>query len=747
MKKLFIETCEFEKRAYDTYLGRESSQWVREIISTFLEDYPFMQDIPLTVSWHKKDDAKGYAVGSLNIMDGSVPVIVKDWQFSPLDVIILPDVGSYPISAQLLLELIENPTPFKDITPTKPKSNLAIFGDMNSMQYSPINSYQSLDGSQSTIRDAVKVGSFIDKVENVDAGSIAEVLTKIASDPSIIAGFKKNDNMDVVEKLAGKKHASNTSILESFVRNLEIDRQYVYKDDIGNYRVKQANSGVDYVWETEINEEEAKKLAKKTCKRGKKGKKGKKYTKLANSYEIFGKEGNFYINEDKDWHIFDSGVIKTAENADISGDSVDIGAKGIWKVGNKVTMPFEILSMEKVGGDDGYATFNLLSRDGAIYIDKDNNWTIDDKFDMHEKTSGIHCNFNGATMPKVGEFGVFILENGATSPVTITGMQKSGEVDDWRISVSDGLRNMVFIPSKYNFGDLEPSETEKGAFFLPSQNAFVKLEQNLEKTASSKAELAKKVRDSVSDGVVRVEAFDGVEKVSFLLSRDNKDVIDMNSSGDYIIPQNANFIKLGQSLNVTMDVLSLETQSNCVSVDDIGLYNVSGPDFDKYAELHDVRDLSKDEAVWTLISTNVDDVDIAAVEKLGAGESVKLASSIKTPKNINDVYDAIKDSFDKLAGDIDILAVDLIKEASVLNDKNTVDAVLSLGLLKKHNVAEYLAMLPQYKICLSEISKLLTTTRLGLTQMPEDAVKRALDGVNGIVIILEQILASMKKVK
>ena len=90
MEQLFLNKPEFEKKAGSRkYLGQDTALWVKDIITLFLTEYPMLQNEPLTVTWEKTQFDKGYATGKLNIpsVGATVPIIVKEWVLSPLDVI------------------------------------------------------------------------------------------------------------------------------------------------------------------------------------------------------------------------------------------------------------------------------------------------------------------------------------------------------------------------------------------------------------------------------------------------------------------------------------------------------------------------------------------------------------------------------------------------------------------------------------------------------------------------------------
>ena len=92
-------------------------------------------------------------------------------------------------------------------------------------------------------------------------------------------------------------------------------------------------------------------------------------------------------------------------------------------------------------------------------------------------------------------------------------------------------------------------------------------------------------------------------------------------------------------------------------------------------------------------------------------------------------------------------ALNLIKEASVIPDKTTVDSVLSLGMLNSDNVAEFVQYIPQFEMCAQVLAKLLLSVRMGLRIVPEEAVKSAMQGLSTVVETLRAVQTMLKPVK
>lgn len=135
---------------------------------------------------------------------------------------------------------------------------------------------------------------------------------------------------------------------------------------------------------------------------------------------------------------------------------------------------------------------------------------------------------------------------------------------------------------------------------------------------------------------------------------------------------------------------------------------------------------SLDDAVFTLCAAGMSPVNAHAVIK-------KAERSMRTEHiiGVHDVRpvgqmlaDVEKAASTKVAS-VHALRHDLVKEASVLPDIQTVDSVLSLNYLNPENIRVYVSKLPYLDRALNTVCELTLFSRLGMTEVPEHASARA----------------------
>ena len=86
-----------------------------------------------------------------------------------------------------------------------------------------------------------------------------------------------------------------------------------------------------------------------------------------------------------------------------------------------------------------------------------------------------------------------------------------------------------------------------------------------------------------------------------------------------------------------------------------------------------------------------------------------------------------------------VIRLDLVKEAAVLNNAETVDSVLSLNFITPENVQGYLDALPVFEESASKLAELLIGVRLGLSDIPEPAVASSLSGIERAITGLKKL--------
>ncbi len=91
------------------------------------------------------------------------------------------------------------------------------------------------------------------------------------------------------------------------------------------------------------------------------------------------------------------------------------------------------------------------------------------------------------------------------------------------------------------------------------------------------------------------------------------------------------------------------------------------------------------------------------------------------------------------------LKINLIKEASALEDPEAVDVVLSLNFINEDSLGNYVSHLPEMKKVNTKLAELLVAARMGLSDVDESAIKKSMEGLGTVTDGLEKVKFAMGK--
>ncbi len=685
MNKLFKPALEFTKEASELiYLDADPTNWVKQLITSFFTKFPQLRTMPVTITWIKQDNEHGTAIGVLNALGGVIPIIIKDWSAYPLDTILFNN-AAIPLNEQTISELVSSPTPFSGVSNINPKISLQIFGD-GKLNASPVEyGNRNQEGeSTGTTRDAVKVAEFGLSLGMTDV-TFGDKLTDMTKEDYRVFFSKYAQESELIRKSLEKsdaageviaKYAEYAEKAKDLNLDITIDRAYIFTDDLGNSHIKVADSRYDYA-KTEKLTPTLKKLAK-----------------------------NIFADEQK--------VQNSPEIPESMQEIVlEKGASGDLVVGDKTFTGITVIAVEnteKLEKTAFYTTFNgkhglVVTKDGA-------EWDYVAPGFVKEASSQ-EISFSS---PSVGDFGIFVSGDKATEPFKII-----ASVNDV-IYGSNMLQKVAYTISNYEI----PSVKDGIVTFLPKSAKFVKL--------------GSKMKDS-AEKLVKIASLNADKKVVFTNSLKFTTIFTKTAEKD------SNLVEIEKDVYVSSysPVLLKKTAKiektarfvvkNGLTSDSVGKFYLKGPEFQKYAKLgHEVSNLDKNDAIWAAVALGASGKDVENISNMGKNASYVLSNDLKVPASIEEANSLIKS-----AQSNESLNIWLLKEAAVINDKSSVDAILSLGLMNKANINEYTALIPDYERVLGELTKLLILARLGVNAVPEGAVKTVVDSLSDVLYILKGI--------
>lgn len=658
--------------------------------------FPYLQEEPLTVTWNKRNDEKGHAVGTLNVLEGSVPIIINSYRMSPLDVFFLGD-SIVPLNDYFLQKVYQKPEAFKGLAPKSVQSYYNLFGPGNALQFSPSSEYNhsGSTNNSSTPRPAIKMASVIDNLSFVHPDDAVDILTQVQTNPMLKRAYEKNETVEILEKIAEKaKSWTKLAQLNDLMSSLEVDRQLVYEKQ-GKYFVKQANSRLSRVWEREISFDEAQSLESTVT-------------------------GNEKVAEIADLAV---------EERIVPGQIKKGSFISVHVADNPVFTDFWVTGIEKVSSYADQAVFSVpvLGTSERLVIQQDGTWTKSASL----ASSSITLEEIGGNNPKIGDFGVFATEKQASHPFEIVGMVKeAGKVSGWRIEGFNGLEKSAFYPIRVESDEILPKDGEKRAYWVPKNAKFIKLAAKNDGLAAL----------SEFEAKIKIEGLNGTEKAAFYLT----DRTSSTQEGVYSEKDVDIFEKTSETvIQKTASYASLHS----VQRDTGGAFRLHGPEFEKYSKFQSTGNLGLNDAKWAMIHCGCDAASIEKVAGLVPGESLTLQNTVSAPMSVEEFSERV---FEKIAGESMkklSFAKNMVKVAGNFAEKDSVDALLSLNLLRKNNVMEYLDMIPHLKQIMTSLAKLLVASRMGLQRTDPDSIKTAFDGLAEVIAQLEQLASAAKDIK
>lgn len=686
-KKNNLETEQaFKKQASVLAVSNDDTKWNKELISEFLSQYPILQNSPINIVWKKKDKNKGYAVGSILILGGAVPVVIENFKAYPFDMILFPG-RVIPLDKYSIAELTSSDSPFAGAANGDSKDSLSLFGDKE-LQLTPNDSISGGGQNQANYtRPSVKVASFIDRISNFSHNDVNALLTSIKTDECT----KILENGEELNKIAEKVVNYDKEWVNVF-KTAEIDRQYVYQDENGDYFVKQAFSGIDYTKITKINDEERQNLE------------------------------NLYAEQEK--------VAEKSENIEfVAFDEIKVGTSGkegqfIDTFGN-TTPKMDILEIKKVAELVDYVILPIKDSNKSIVFNNRGSYYVADRKVSKARNIDSLWKFVN-TKPNVGDLGVWVINGVASEPFRIDKITPDlSEPGKFVIKADTNgfYKEFCLIPT--NLSGLELVKNTLNKYWVPGNAVFVRLEEKMDILDN---DVVKMINNSADMGsYYKVSALQNFSPVEYIIKEAEK--IDGN-----IIPLDA-FFGIEKKANAV-----IEDAPHIVYRDFGGFYQFFGPEFNKYASNnHNIHNLGKDEIVWPLIQLGVSENKIDDILNMYPGDEIKIANNLSAPITVEQFQSKVKQEFEKTASNVtEIKKLEVTPEmieklAEAYSDYTTVDAILSLGLINKFNIKEYLALIPDYERVLSELARLLLFSRLTNLNFKSETLENTVSSFNEVL--------------
>jgi len=211
--------------------------------------------------------------------------------------------------------------------------------------------------------------------------------------------------------------------------------------------------------------------------------------------------------------------------------------------------------------------------------------------------------------------------------------------------------------------------------------------------------------------------------------------------GDVVamLPGTAKFMKLDQELQIPLVSSPEGVTKTAADVAEASVRVWSdglrwGTRYNNLPKLaaHFPTEHDRDSVVFTLCVAGLNAAEANKVASRAAAGATQTCQAVQDIRPSRDLMIPSMEKGAEMAAMTRSLRRDLVKEASMLPDVQTIDTILSLGFINPENVRVYLGYLPYLEQALSQVCELTLGARLGLTEIPEFAAARATRSLNEV---------------
>lgn len=243
------------------------------------------------------------------------------------------------------------------------------------------------------------------------------------------------------------------------------------------------------------------------------------------------------------------------------------------------------------------------------------------------------------------------------------------------------------------------------------------------------------------DGVV-LHGTSAMEEPINLVPTDNITKISKIGPNSYAIPVDLKVIHLGQPVTCASDpsaYVKVAEVDRVEIISDGQAFSFRGnPTIDKLGSAQ-TEFLGKDAALFLATSFGVEPGYASRLlkqaERSGSVTIKGVRPIVPEAEKISEAMVQVQPIIDKLS----TIRVMLLKEAAMLPGEDTVDKVLSLNFITPENVSVFTKNVPVFQATATELAKLLIGIRIGLEGVPEAAVQRSMQSIQGVIEALEEL--------
>lgn len=682
----------FQKIAMPVRLSESPEAWQRDIAGEIYKQLPYIGEYAVNVILDRVEAQRGYGFGSAHISNRTeapmqqqeempsvrIPIVIRDYLMSPLDVF-MDNAGVYPLTESRLREKLFRPETM-EMSTRKPSDR-----NLSDQLYPPMRSNYGMNSMTGG-----DMGKMANDAEAARRAYISRMRSEAAANNTHIAGEKCATLLETIAPTIGERAV--TDFIDKIANDRELALLAVQNETFQKLAMtiatassapveKTASALVDSIKPTIVQFE---KLAS-----------GDVRVKWANAQA-------FAPQED---------VVSPQTAAGMGADTASM------KPGDTVTV-----SSEK-------AQKQSLDEPVYVKVEQFGKYCVKDA-----DSNGEHC---GWVIPVVDlenhplEFFVFLSGNagpmfaqGETAPPTAPGNTPTQvwAAQDEIAGKPQGGNNEEFAAEVLG----QPSQPQGSGMFVSPQGQCCLLPMTIQNGMQGGL-----MGETMFGEPVTLQMVPGLQRV------------EMMGEGVYGIPAELQWVPLpGDPVFLAKSPLDVQNTQEAqqapnqmqVGATGQGEFSLQGQPLAKVAK--DQRTFVKRaQAEFLLVAAGLSPADAkATLDKAERSDNwVKCAGRAITP--LAHLHrDMVKQAQSYIEGlNLDDLRQDLIKEATIIEDSDTADKVLSMNFINPENIGMFAKFLPELDGAAKKLAELLLGVRLGIGSVDEGAVERAMKGLEVVI--------------
>jgi len=719
----------FEKIAAGTTLSEDPNQWPQEVLQELFKQVPYITDFSPHVSMQKVDGERGYGLGFVQVSNQSemqatsppgdqraagirqvrIPVIIRDGQLMPFDLLITDSAQILPLTESRLRAALFRPQAF-DVT-SKTPGDQSMIGQL----YPPYRQNYGMAGVIMPSGDMAKASSaledYLTEEEREKAAGVKRVLRIARSWGKKVRAGESPGSLDVAGRRAGAKverrlkqlGVRGTSGYQTYMAQHMGKFSSVLQSILPTINASDLDAFVDALQDQDVRMAYEKNAAAtvnavQTLLNAPR-------TKLASPLELVEPTVLQLVRTD-DGYRLKMASHKAWEPRIIHLDR----GQALQKLGAKIVMAADETGAVTLadGAEAGEppeapaeAAAAQVTLPGVYKVQKDDG----------EELIGVVLpsliDIDGSEVP------VALFSNGSQAAVQtdILGTPVSGEMD---LPAGD-------VPQGYGVFFTNEGGMLKATIPLDIQGSVSGPEQGEPPVFAAETYDGNPVQVSVQPAIQAVTG---------------------SPDGRMLVPAHWQWSPLARAGSVSLASAEPEVNKQAsamrrfasVEIRSGGSsFSISGPAVEKLASA-EREFIGLNDAMFLLAGLGVEAQ--YGIRKLGEASAASAPVQVRIGRFIKTAAEqehAARKTAEARLSRLPVLRRQLFKEAAVISDPDAVDTVLSLGFINPENLVAFIGYIPHLNETQGKLCELLMASRLGLNDVPEGALERAVRATEEVI--------------